>query len=284
MSKKILIVDDDPNVLTLLSLLLKAHHYAVVMAKDGAEGFAKAQSEAPDLIISDTIMPGLSGHLLVDRIRKMGGKAAQVPIIVISARHSMQQIYNQNEITAFVAKPFTQEVILEAVTKAIGAAPPPPPEEAPPAPAAPAQAAAEAPPAAGKNPAEPFKGQKAILTGVDRFVTERLHSFLEVVGFQVLRADSTEQTLEIAEKETPQFIFIQFWEDLSRLDAAQVTTAMGQNKKTSDVKVIAFCKESLGIEALKYIPRRYVLTFQESKDLLSRVDDVLFEISKSVPK
>jgi len=83
MSKKILIVDDDPDNVTFLSLILEDHGYASVSANDGKEGLEMARKEKPDLITLDLIMPGQSGIMMFQEIKK-DSELSQIPIVIIS--------------------------------------------------------------------------------------------------------------------------------------------------------------------------------------------------------
>ena len=64
MAKKILLIDDEPNVLKVLKSRLESENYSVITASDGKEGLEKAKAEKPDLIILDVIMPIKTAILL----------------------------------------------------------------------------------------------------------------------------------------------------------------------------------------------------------------------------
>lgn len=85
MAHKILVVDDDPNALRLVSYALQAEGYEVDMASSGAEALARLGSKRPDLIILDVMMPDMSGLEVCQRIRA-GRATARLPILMLSAR------------------------------------------------------------------------------------------------------------------------------------------------------------------------------------------------------
>jgi two-component system KDP operon response regulator KdpE len=85
MSKKILIVDDDPQLLLGLTPRLKANGYGVVTASDGIAAIAVARKETPNLILLDLGLPGGDGFLVLERLRDMAELSA-IPVIVLSAR------------------------------------------------------------------------------------------------------------------------------------------------------------------------------------------------------
>ncbi len=70
MARKILIVDDEPDLVTILKFTLETHGFSVVTAYDGEEGFRKAQEEKPDLIILDVLMPKIFGDDIGHQLRK----------------------------------------------------------------------------------------------------------------------------------------------------------------------------------------------------------------------
>jgi len=83
-TKKILIVDDEQDILTYVEALLEDSGYDTVSAKDGIEGFERAQSEKPDLIILDVTMPRQSG-LKTYRQYKGHSTLKNTPVIIITA-------------------------------------------------------------------------------------------------------------------------------------------------------------------------------------------------------
>jgi pilus assembly protein CpaE len=91
MAAKILVVDDDPNVQRLLQYTLKQEGYDVVTASDGAEGFRMWDSEAPDLILLDVMLPKLDGYQVAAKIRAEEGPTTHVPIIMLTAEREVEQ-------------------------------------------------------------------------------------------------------------------------------------------------------------------------------------------------
>jgi len=83
MSKKILIVDDEPDIITFLSALLEENGYASVSAKDGTEGLELLRAEKPDLVLLDLMMPKKSGITMFQELRKDPG-LTDIPVIVVT--------------------------------------------------------------------------------------------------------------------------------------------------------------------------------------------------------
>lgn len=83
MRKSILIVDDDPDVVLYFSTLLEDHGYRVLSASDGRQGFDRACSEHPDLILLDLMMPAKSGISLLADLKR-DEALREIPVIMIS--------------------------------------------------------------------------------------------------------------------------------------------------------------------------------------------------------
>ena len=82
---KVLIVDDDPRALELMSVYLKQPGYTVLTAYGGQEGIALAQQHLPDLVVLDLLMPDIGGIEVVEALKK-DEATAQIPVIMVTAR------------------------------------------------------------------------------------------------------------------------------------------------------------------------------------------------------
>lgn len=80
----VLVVEDDLNLLNLLSDQFERESFKVFRAKDGEEGFSMANENHPDLIILDILLPKMSGLKMMDELRKDGSWAKKVPIFLLT--------------------------------------------------------------------------------------------------------------------------------------------------------------------------------------------------------
>jgi two-component system KDP operon response regulator KdpE len=114
---KILVVDDDRQLLRALRINLKARGYEVVVAVSGAEGLSAASRESPHLVIVDLGLPDMDGVQVVEGVR---GWSA-VPVIVLSARHLEQAKVQALDAGAddYVTKPFGMDELLARVRAAL---------------------------------------------------------------------------------------------------------------------------------------------------------------------
>ena len=83
MAKKILIIDDDPEIVSYLKDVFQEAGYATLSAKDGVEGLEMAQAHLPDLITLDMEMPGRGGALFYVKLRQEP-RLADIPVVIIS--------------------------------------------------------------------------------------------------------------------------------------------------------------------------------------------------------
>lgn len=113
MSHTILVVDDEPSIVDVLTYNLEKSHYRVLIARDGIEALKMAQENAPDLIILDLMLPGMDGLEVCRALRKEG----DVPIIMLTARDEEVDRVVGLELGAddYVVKPFSVRELLARV-------------------------------------------------------------------------------------------------------------------------------------------------------------------------
>jgi two-component system response regulator VicR len=117
MAGTILVADDDDTILGLVAYLLEDEGYRVLRASDGAEALACAQREAPDLVLTDIMMPRMTGVELLARLR--AAPALAVPVILMSAVTRAPNPLPPR--TAFLPKPFELAALLELVSRLLPA-------------------------------------------------------------------------------------------------------------------------------------------------------------------
>ena len=115
---KILVVDDSPTVLQMVSSALQEHGYEVVTAVNGEEGLRKAVEERPHLVLLDVMMPGLNGYEVIRKLRQV----SQVPVIMVTAKEEkyLGGLFSLERISGWVEKPFEIASLLEKVAATLG--------------------------------------------------------------------------------------------------------------------------------------------------------------------
>jgi CheY-like chemotaxis protein len=121
MEKKILVVDDERDNVTLITSRLNANKYQTVSASDGKGCIKKAIEEKPDLIILDIIMPGLSGFEVARQLKK-DERTKNIPIIMLTALAQEKDLSEGIEAGAvcFISKPFNPVDLITEVEQALG--------------------------------------------------------------------------------------------------------------------------------------------------------------------
>ena len=116
MPKKILVVEDDLDMVELLRFNLKREGYALGTAADGIEALKKARSIRPDLILLDLMLPELDGFAVCDILRR-DPKTASIPIIILTAMSSHLSRINglAAGANAYITKPFSHKYLLRRI-------------------------------------------------------------------------------------------------------------------------------------------------------------------------
>ena len=114
--QKILVVDDDANLVQALRLRLLANDFDIAVACDGYAAVATAQKERPDLIILDLGLPAGDGFVVLDRLRNRANLAG-VPVIVLSARdpETSEERALMAGATAYFQKPADNDELLQVI-------------------------------------------------------------------------------------------------------------------------------------------------------------------------
>jgi DNA-binding response OmpR family regulator len=179
--KKILVIDDMPNIVTMVKARLEASGYEVIAALDGQQGLTYAYSEKPDLIILDIVMPAGGGYSIYTRL-KMSPKTRSVPVIFLTAKDRPEDVARAYNLGAqyFVKKPYKPEMLLGTVKKVLESS---------------------------EHPQQPRGLQKRILViGKEAELAE----FVKLVemGYEVSIVSSIKEGSEEVKKEKPDIIFL----------------------------------------------------------------------------
>jgi DNA-binding response OmpR family regulator len=119
---RILIVDDEPDLLTVLRFGLEAAGFEVIQASDGEQGLALARQQLPDLMILDLMLPRMDGYK-VCRALKFDERFRGMPIVILSARSGEQdrQLAYTMGADAFVTKPYEMRGLVAVIREKLEA-------------------------------------------------------------------------------------------------------------------------------------------------------------------
>lgn len=115
--KRILLVDDDSEVIEAMRYALEAKGFDIMIARDGNQGLAMAEREDPDLVILDMMMPKRSGFLVLEKLRRT--HAIPMRVIMITANEgSRHKAYAEMlGVDDYIRKPFGMDRLLESVDR-----------------------------------------------------------------------------------------------------------------------------------------------------------------------
>jgi two-component system OmpR family response regulator len=116
---RVLIVEDDPDLLVVLRVNLTAMGVEPILAGDGRTAISRIQSERPDAVVLDVMLPGIDGWSVLEDLHAMGDP---VPIVVCSAKKDIEDMDRARELGAsgYVIKPFDIDRLVDAVMEALG--------------------------------------------------------------------------------------------------------------------------------------------------------------------
>ena len=118
--KRILLVDDDREIVESVRIALEAANYEVLVARDGNQGLAMAEREDPDLVILDMMMPKRSGFLVLEKLRRT--RPVPLRIIMVTANEgSRHKAYAETlGVDDYIRKPFAMDRLLDSVGRLLG--------------------------------------------------------------------------------------------------------------------------------------------------------------------
>ncbi len=115
--KRILLVDDDQEIVETLRIALEAENYEIIVARDGNQGLAMVERDDPDLVILDMMMPKRSGFLVLEKLRRT--RPVPVRVIMITANEgSRHKAYAEMlGVDDYIRKPFPMDSLIESVKR-----------------------------------------------------------------------------------------------------------------------------------------------------------------------
>ncbi|HEY6329936.1 MAG TPA: response regulator transcription factor [Blastocatellia bacterium] len=121
MAKRLLLVDDEPNLLLAVGACLRSEGYEVTSCRSGADALVSLAETIPDLVISDIRMPGIDGRALLQRIRS-SSRTALIPVIFLTAKDQKSDRIEgfRAGVDAYVTKPFEPDELIAVIRSIFG--------------------------------------------------------------------------------------------------------------------------------------------------------------------
>jgi two-component system, OmpR family, alkaline phosphatase synthesis response regulator PhoP len=123
MNKKILVADDEPNIVAALEFLLQRNGFEVKVARNGEEALRLVESESPDLVLLDIMMPVRSGYEVCKRIRERA-EWGHIKIVMLSAKGRDAEVEKGMALGAdlYITKPFSTRDLVEKIKRLLAPA------------------------------------------------------------------------------------------------------------------------------------------------------------------
>ena len=123
--KNILCIEDEPDMIDLIRLILNRHGFNVQGANGGREGLEKVKENPPDLVLLDLMMPDVDGWEVYQQI-KADEKTKEIPVIIVTAKaQSIDKVLGLHiaKVDDYISKPFSPKDLLESVQNVLGITP-----------------------------------------------------------------------------------------------------------------------------------------------------------------
>lgn len=115
--KRILLVDDDHEIVESMKTVLESRGYTILVARDGNQGLALAESEEPDLVVLDMMMPKRSGFLVLEKLRRSRPDPMRVIMITANEGSRHKAYAEMLGVDDYIRKPFAMDRLLDSVDR-----------------------------------------------------------------------------------------------------------------------------------------------------------------------
>jgi DNA-binding response OmpR family regulator len=115
--RRILLVDDDPEIVESMKAVLESRGHTIIVARDGNQGLALAEKDAPDLVVLDMMMPKRSGFLVLEKLRRSNPHPVRVIMITANEGSRHKAYAEMLGVDDYIRKPFAMDRLLESVDR-----------------------------------------------------------------------------------------------------------------------------------------------------------------------
>ncbi len=115
--RRILLVDDDKEIVESMKAVLESRGHTILVARDGNQGLAMAEKDAPDLVVLDMMMPKRSGFLVLEKLRRSNPSPVRVIMITANEGSRHKAYAEMLGVDDYIRKPFAMDRLLETVDR-----------------------------------------------------------------------------------------------------------------------------------------------------------------------
>lgn len=236
---RVLVVDDEADLIDLIKIVLEECAYEVIVAEDGPACLKKASAFKPDLILLDVMMPGKSGYHILHELRERGPEVKSIPVILMSAGKNVKELFSSWEFEGFLRKPFSADQLKEVVEKTLKFTMKyhaPSTEKSPPSEVFQAPAPSEPEPARTEVP--------ILIVAPERMDIKVLSASLKSLGFTTEWAYEEEAAFNIALSSAPVLILAEPSTDPQGLDVLRLYQRFKKAVETQGIPFAVFVQQS----------------------------------------
>ncbi|HTL48410.1 MAG TPA: response regulator [Verrucomicrobiae bacterium] len=247
MNKKILILDADLNLRTVMAASLGVKGYQVLSCDNGLDGFKMLKKETPDLLILDAGLPKMSGYEVVQKLRTLPDALRKIPVIVMSEKPSMRDLFGPADIHAFLIKPILPGVLLKAVKDSFD------------------------------HGVGFFQSREknVIVIDMDPKVEEIVKSFFQFKGIKAHFFSSEMKIFSKIHDLKPKLILAQYAEEPEGFNLPTFCNKILKDPATANYTCRVLCPMSLVKQADKEFVREALITFTEIQDIPNKLEPFL---------
>ena len=246
MRKKILVIEDEPFVVLMVRMRLEEYRFDVITAADGQEGLNKTISEKPDLVLLDVLAPKLDGFHFVKELRKRKDDVRLIPVIVMSVRESMRDLFDPKDINGFFSKPFDSLELLEKINQVLKV-----------------------------SEKERGTAPKALLIGFDWDALRPIKVVLEKNGFIVYVSRDAHEAIQEAVKLAPHVIFAPSL--LAGMDIWELRALFKELPITKNVPFVVYDLGNVGEAGASTVKATRVIDYSSHEQLSEKTESFLKE-------
>ena len=119
-AKRVLLVDDDAEIIESMRTVLESRGYEILVARDGNQGLVMAEKDEPDLVVLDMMMPKRSGFLVLEKLRRSSPNPIRVIMITANEGSRHKAYAEMLGVDDYIRKPFAMDRLLDSVNRLLG--------------------------------------------------------------------------------------------------------------------------------------------------------------------
>lgn len=231
----ILIVDDEPEIRDVLSIMLLEEGFRVRTACDGEEALLKIKEDEPDLILLDMNMPKMGGIVFYHNIASAYDGTPRYPVLVLTARHDLKQTFDDFQVDGFMTKPFQYDELNKKIVEILEKHYPT--EKKP---------ITEADAPAAKKPVKKTP-PTILITEDDAALFDGLVVKFMNSGYEVVSAKNNHMALKSATYDNPNAIFIKISNPTVNSPELALAEAIRKIDSAKDIPIVIYPHKSLKI-------------------------------------